>query len=793
MTRDDENVTNPPPVPPTLQAPHTISTIKLHILKKGEYDIWAIKMEHYLAHTDYLIWGVIQKGNGPVQVSTDTNGQIRVFPPKTAEEILARKREKEKQGLPCVSTEDANQKFLRSLPSSWSQVSLITRTKPRVDMIMRTKQRVDTLSFDDIYNNLRVFKSDVKDYEDLEQVDEFDLEEMDLKWQVAMISIRLKKFYKKTGRKLHFDAKEPVGFDKTKFKCLETDTQEKDKNKAKNDKTERKMEKIEKDKVIRIGKIKSQSPRSSKVNPGKVKVKPGNVARSSMKSMKRNLPDQMVSGKDSSNPLMADNLPKIVWYSTHHVALMKSLLVQKQTALCKDESNPFIVDSLLKTLWLIVTAVSLKSIDCLPNEEIFTELSTMGYEKPSTKLTFYKAFFSPQWKFLIHTILKCMSAKRTSWNEFSSSMASAVICLSTGRKFNFSKAQVSDLSSHSTKYSSSALTQKVFANMRRVGKGFSGVDTPLFEGMIVAQQDDDVADEGVASVAVDDVPAAVDEPFIPSPSPTTQPPPSLQDLPFTSLVQPTPPSSLIAQPPSPQQQPQPSQDAKISMDLLHTLLETCTTITRRVEHLKQDKIAQTLEIIKLKQRVKKLERRNTLKVFKLRRLKRVGTSQRVSTSEDIVMDDVSKQGRIIANMDADEDVTLKDVVDIAKEVVVDGEIEENAYVQGRQAESQAQIYQIDLEHADKVLSMQDDEIDATITAATTPIPAATITDAPSAARRRKGVVIRDPEETATPSIIIHSEPKSKDKGKRIMVEEPKPLKKQAQIEQDEAYSRELEA
>ncbi|GKB57898.1 hypothetical protein Tco_0914084 [Tanacetum coccineum] len=125
----------------------------------------------------------------------------------------------------------------------------------------------DSLSFDDLYNNLRVFEPDVKgsttsssstqnvvfvydntsstnevstaygassssghnpqregyssytselmysffanqssgpqlDHEDLEQLDEFDLEEMDLKWQVAMISMRLKKFYKKTGRKL---------------------------------------------------------------------------------------------------------------------------------------------------------------------------------------------------------------------------------------------------------------------------------------------------------------------------------------------------------------------------------------------------------------------------------------------------------------------------------------------------------------------------------------------------------------------------------------------------------------
>nr|GFA62466.1 hypothetical protein [Tanacetum cinerariifolium] len=66
-----------------------------------------------------------------------------------------------------------------------------------------------------------------------------------------------------------------------------------------------------------------------------------------------------------------------------------------------------------------------------------------------------------------------------------------------------------------------------------------------------------------------------------------------------------------------------------------------------------------------------------------------------------------------------------------------------------------------------------------VTAAATNITATPITDAPSAARRRKGVVIRNPKETVTPSIIVHSEPKSNDKGKGILVEEPKPLKKQA--------------
>ncbi|GKA16089.1 putative ribonuclease H-like domain-containing protein [Tanacetum coccineum] len=91
---DDENPPPPPQQTPTQQAPHTMSTIKLPILKKGEYDIWAMKMEHYLSRTNYPIWEVIQKGNGPVSVLTDTNGVIKVLPPKTAEEILARERER---------------------------------------------------------------------------------------------------------------------------------------------------------------------------------------------------------------------------------------------------------------------------------------------------------------------------------------------------------------------------------------------------------------------------------------------------------------------------------------------------------------------------------------------------------------------------------------------------------------------------------------------------------------------------------------------------------------------------
>ncbi|GJV70091.1 hypothetical protein Tco_1485600 [Tanacetum coccineum] len=72
-----------------------------------------------------------------------------------------------------------------------------------------------------------------------------------------------------------------------------------------------------------------------------------------------------------------------------------------------------------------------EGIDCLPNSTIFEQLALMGYEKISQKLTFYKPFFSPQWKFLIHTILQCLNLKTTAWNEFSSTMASAIICLAS--------------------------------------------------------------------------------------------------------------------------------------------------------------------------------------------------------------------------------------------------------------------------------------------------------------------------------------------------------------------------
>nr|GEY11089.1 hypothetical protein [Tanacetum cinerariifolium] len=330
-----------------------------------------------------------------------------------------------------------------------------------------------------------------------------------------------------------------------------------------------------------------------------------------------------------------------------------------------------------------------EGVDFLPNEEIFTELARIGYEKPSTKLTFYEDFFLSQCKFLIHAILQSMSTKHTSWNEFRSAMAFAVICLSTDD-------------------AGDAAAQRADAAAQRA-------DTLFLEMMFMSH-------------------------------------------------------------------------------LYHILLHHHNNLKifhqhpKRVEHLEYDKVAQALEITKLKRWVKKLEKGNRVKVLKLRRLQKVRTSQRIDTSKDSVMEDASNHGRMIDDLDKDDDV---DLMDDKGEEKKEEEEDEPAEVQEV----------VDVVTTAKLITEVVTVASESVTAASTTIavvepqvPAAIITVAPvrvaaASTRRRKGVVIRDPEEESI--TIIPADTKSKDKGKGIMVEEPKPLKKKQRVKIDEVYARKL--
>nr|GEZ66858.1 hypothetical protein [Tanacetum cinerariifolium] len=271
-----------------------------------------------------------------------------------------------------------------------------------------------------------------------------------------------------------------------------------------------------------------------------------------------------------------------------------------------------------------------------------------------------------QWKFLIHTILQSLSAKRTSWNEFSTAMASAVICLSKGQKFNLSK--------------------HIFDSLVR-----NGVETPLFEGMLVARQP---AEEGLAEAQVqadDAVAAAVEENVAKDVANDAIPSPPSHENPSPSQEQPSPPQQ-------PQSSPQaPPQGADFPTHI-QQILGVCSALTRHIENLENDKAAQKLEIIKLKARVKRLEKANQVKSSKLRRLRKVGASRRIESSND--MEDVFNQGRMIDDMDKDEGIELVKDADIA---------ETEGRHAAEQAEKQAEIYNLNLDHSSKVLSMQEDD------------------------------------------------------------------------------------
>ncbi|GKC20392.1 putative ribonuclease H-like domain-containing protein [Tanacetum coccineum] len=254
--------------------------------------------------------------------------------------------------------------------------------------------------------------------------------------------------------------------------------------------------------------------------------------------------------------------------------------------------------------------------ECLPNATIFAELERMGYENLTQKLTFYKAFFSPQWKFLIHTILQCLSANTTSWNEFSSTMASAIICLATNQRFNFSK--------------------YIFDNMVKNLEG--GVKFLLYPRFVQKEK------------------------------------PKKTKKQNTEVSQPSDPTEPMAdETDNMGSVPTHSNDPLLSGEdrlKLNEWMELCTNLSQRVLNLDNTKTSQAVEIAKLKEMVKKLERRNKSRTSGLKRLMKVGRTARIESSEDEGLgdqEDASKQGRKISDIDADEDeVEVEKVVSTIK-------------------------------------------------------------------------------------------------------------------------------
>ncbi|GJV11783.1 hypothetical protein Tco_1353324 [Tanacetum coccineum] len=371
---------------------------------------------------------------------------------------------------------------------------------------------------------------------------------------------------------------------------------------------------------------------------------------------------------------------------------------------------------------------------CLPNATIFEDLTRIG-------------------------------AKTTAWNEFSSTMASAIICLANNQKFNFSmyifdsmvrnlenvnkfwmyprfvqvfvNQQLGDMSKHKKTFVNPSLTKKLFGNMKREGTGFSGRVTPLFDTMIV-QASKEVGEDS------DHLTDSNQIPIVDQPSTSSKP--------------------------------------------------------------------------KKKQKVKKLEIKRKSRITKLKRLSKVGAARRVESFEDKDslgdQEDPSKQGRNKADIDQDLNVTLIDetqgklndedmfrVYDLhGEEVIVEDTTAPTIPITTAEVVTTVSAPTTTIDELTlaqtliEIRAAKPKTITAVTTAATlVTIATTSVTTAAVTRPKAKGIVFHDQEEQVSVSkpTVSSTQPSIKDKGKAIIIESESPLKNKDQVAADEELARQL--
>ncbi|GKB03058.1 hypothetical protein Tco_0831147 [Tanacetum coccineum] len=336
--------------------------------------------------------------------------------------------------------------------------------------------------------------------------------------------------------------------------------------------------------------------------------------------------------------------------------------------------------------------------------------------------------------------LTLMGAKTTAWNEFSSTMVSSIIF--------FMDKQVEGMNRHKEVYVTPSHTKKVFANMKIPGKGFSRRVTPLFPTMMKKSRRKQRKDSGPTELVTNEAHVS---------TPSYDPP----------------------------------QSGKDSMQLSE-LMNLCNRLQEKVLDLEKLKTAQAKEIASLKKRLKQLEKKRKLRTLGLKRLRKVGSTSRVESSNDVSLgdqEDASKQGRKIVNLDADAQVTL---VDETQEMNDDNLLFDTDVLEEQEKEvAKKEVSTADLvTTAGEVVTTANVEA-TTINAPTTTIHELTLAQTLIEIKAAKPKVVTSAATTTTTT---------RPKARGVIVQEPsnngwleKPLKKKDQIAIDKEVARNLEA
>ncbi|GJR20410.1 hypothetical protein Tco_0968937 [Tanacetum coccineum] len=430
------------------------------------------------------------------------------------------------------------------------------------------------------------------------------------------------------------------------------------------------------------------------------------------------------------NPTVYESCIKQFWAT----AKAKTVNGECQTQALVDKKKVIITEKSVRSDLMLEDA---EGIECLPNDVVFEQLALMG-------------------------------AKTTAWNEFSSTMASAIICLATNQKFNFFKyifdhmmmnfeggvkflmylrfvqvfldKQVEGMSKHKGIYVTPSHTKKIFANMKREGKGFFGRNTPLFQTMMV-QALEDMGEDSAAPTDSYSTPI-ITQPLSSKPQKKKSRRKQRKD---SGPTVPIPDEATNEEPIStPSCDPPQSDEDRLQLTELMIL---CTKLQKQVLDLEEAKTAQAKEIASLKKRVKQLEKRKKSRTSGLKRLRKVGLASRVESFNDVSLD--SRKDAEVALIDKTQEGYDEEMLfDIQDDL------------QGKEVVAEKKVAEKDVSAADPVTTAG--EVVTTASATTT-----------------------EQASAFTPIVFSSQLPQAKDKGEAKIVEPKKPLKKKDQIALDE--------
>nr|GEU77864.1 ribonuclease H-like domain-containing protein [Tanacetum cinerariifolium] len=213
-------------------SPQVVFAVKLPILNPDKFDLWKMRIEQYFLMIDYSLWEVILNGDSPV-------------PTRVIEGVVQPKRfggNKETKKVQKTLLKQQYENFTGSSSESLDQIH--DRLQKLISQLEILRE---TLSQEDINLNLKIYEAEVKssssaststqniafvsssnidstnkpvsDAASVSAIDADDLEEMDLKWQMAMLTVRARRFLQRTGRNLKAIGPTSIGFDMSKVEC----------------------------------------------------------------------------------------------------------------------------------------------------------------------------------------------------------------------------------------------------------------------------------------------------------------------------------------------------------------------------------------------------------------------------------------------------------------------------------------------------------------------------------------------------------------------------------------------